>query len=96
MFVVIFKAITNVQDAHYQQTVSIMRDLAFTQYNCQDFLAVTDDKQEIAISYWLSEDDIRAWHADSQHAVAQKLGQDKWYQSYSVEVAQITRSYQMP
>ncbi|NVK56533.1 MAG: antibiotic biosynthesis monooxygenase [Alteromonadaceae bacterium] len=93
MFAVIFKAITGNQDPQYSQTVGVMRELAFSKYNCQDFIAVTEGEQEIAISYWLSETDIQNWHKDSQHAVAQKLGQGKWYKSYSVEVVEIKRSY---
>jgi heme-degrading monooxygenase HmoA len=93
MFAVIFKAKTGKQDNQYSDTVNVMRDLAFEKYNCKDFIAVTEGKQEIAISYWDNEDDIRRWHADSQHAVAQKLGQEKWYTSYAIEVTEIKRSY---
>ena len=93
MFVVIFKAKVGQQDAHYSETVAQMRELAFSQYNCQDFIAVTEGDQEIAISYWLSEEDIRNWHRDSQHTVAQKLGREKWYTSYTVEVLEIKRHY---
>jgi len=42
---------------------------------------------------WLSEDDIKRWHQDSQHAVAQQLGRDKWYKSYVVEVVKVKRRY---
>ncbi|MCC2607493.1 antibiotic biosynthesis monooxygenase family protein [Planctobacterium marinum] len=94
MYAVIFKAKTGAQDAQYSETVALMRDLAFAHYNCQDFIAVTEGQQEIAISYWLSEQDIKDWHKDSQHAVAQKLGREKWYTSYIVEVVEIKRRYQ--
>ena len=93
MFAVIFKAITGKQDPQYAETVATMRELAFSKYNCQDFIAVTEGTQEIAISYWLSESDIQNWHKDSQHAVAQKLGRDRWYSSYTVEVVEIKRHY---
>ena len=93
MFAVIFKAKTGRQDAQYSQTVATMRDLAFSKYNCQDFIAVTEGTQEIAISYWLTERDIQNWHKDAQHRVAQKIGRKKWYASYTVEVLEIKRSY---
>jgi heme-degrading monooxygenase HmoA len=93
MYAVIFKAIANVQDDEYSQMVTVMRDLAFTKYNCQDFITATEGEREIAISYWLSEDDIQRWHQDSQHNIAQKLGREKWYKSYSVEIVKIERSY---
>ena len=93
MFAVIFKARTGQQDLHYSETVATMRDLAFSKYNCQDFIAVTEGEQEIAISYWLSESDIQNWRRDSQHVVAQKSGREKWYTSYTVEVVEIKRRY---
>lgn len=93
MFAVIFKAKTGDQDSQYSETVATMRELAFGKYNCQDFIAVTEGEQEIAISYWLSESDIQNWHKDSQHAIAQKLGREKWYSAYTVEVVEIKRSY---
>lgn len=93
MYAVIFKAIDNQQDADYSKMVKVMRELAFEKYNCQDFLAVKEGDQEIAISYWLNEDDIKHWHQNSQHSVAQQLGRDKWYKSYVVEVVEIKRRY---
>ncbi len=93
MFAVIFKAKAGVQDNSYSESVKVMRDLAFGKYNCVDFIAVQEGDQEIAISYWNSEQDIVGWHQDAQHAVAQKLGKEKWYQSYTVEVAEIKRRY---
>ena len=93
MFAVIFKAKTGKQDAKYSQTVNLLRELAFKHYNCQDFIAVTEGKQEIAISYWLSEQDIKHWYNDSEHKIAQKLGKTHWYQSYMVEVVEIKRRY---
>ena len=93
MFAVIFKAKVGAQDKHYLDTVAVMRDLAFEQYACIDFIAVSEGDQEIAISYWHCEEDIKRWHQDSKHAVAQKLGQDKWYSSYTVEVVEVKRKY---
>ena len=93
MFAVTFKAKTGQQDQHYSETVATMRDLAFNQYHSQDFNAVTEGEQEIAISYWLSETDIQNWHKDAQHVVAQKLGKEKWYTAYTVEVVEIKRRY---
>lgn len=93
MFAVIFKAKVGTQNAQYSETVAAMRDLAFNKYNCQDFIAVTEGEQEIAISYWLSQTDIQNWHKDAQHVIAQRLGREKWYSAYTVEVVEIKRSY---
>jgi heme-degrading monooxygenase HmoA len=93
MFAVIFRAITKIQDQEYSKTVERMRELAFSQYGCLDFVAVTEGKQEIAISYWKSEDSIKRWKKDSEHILAQELGRKKWYESYTVQVVEIKRQY---
>ncbi|MFC1233917.1 antibiotic biosynthesis monooxygenase family protein [Vibrio sp. F74] len=96
MFAVIFKAKVGKQDKDYLDMVAVMRELAFSKYGCLDFIATSEGDQEIAISYWESEQDIQRWHNDAQHAVAQKLGKEKWYQSYVVEVVEIQRRYSYP
>ncbi|MDB1125927.1 antibiotic biosynthesis monooxygenase family protein [Vibrio algarum] len=96
MFAVIFKAKVGKQDKDYLDMVAVMRELAFSKYGCLDFFAVSEGDQEIAISYWESENDIQRWHSDTQHTVAQKLGREKWYQSYTVEVVEIQRRYSFP
>jgi heme-degrading monooxygenase HmoA len=92
MFVVIFRATTKEVDEEYQHTAERLRDLALTGYGCLDFISVTKGKEEIAISYWESEQQIRDWKNDPQHKLAQARGRDKWYGSYSVDICEVTRS----
>jgi heme-degrading monooxygenase HmoA len=93
MFVVIFRAKVRQFDADYSTMAAQMRELALTQFGCLDFTAVTEGEQEIALSYWPDEASIRAWKQHADHLMAQKLGRERWYAAYSVEIAQITRSY---
>lgn len=93
MFAVIFRAKTGQQDQDYIDTVNKMRELAFEKYGCLDFIAVTEGGEEIAISYWPSEQAILAWKSDPEHHQAQVLGREKWYQAYSVEIVEIKRKY---
>ncbi|RPI65075.1 MAG: antibiotic biosynthesis monooxygenase [Ignavibacteriae bacterium] len=72
---------------------SRLRDLALGLCNCREFVAATSAGQEISLSYWDSEEDIRAWKAQSDHVIAQQLGRKDWYTSYEVQVAEIKRSY---
>ncbi len=51
------------------------------------------DGEHISIIHWESAELLRAWTDDLRHAVAQRLGRDKWYEAFSVEVAEIKRSY---
>ena len=93
MFIVIFRAKVRRTDNEYTQVASRMRELALSQFGCLEFTAVTEGQDEIALSYWPSEAHIRAWKSHSEHALAQQLGRERWYESYIVQVAEITRDY---
>lgn len=93
MYAVIFRAKAGVQDSEYGKTVTRMRELAFEKYGCLDFVAVTEGKNEVTISYWENEEAIRLWKNDSEHALAQETGREKWYESYVVQVVEIKREY---
>lgn len=95
MYAVIFRAMVGVQDKEYEAAVQRMRELAFTQYGCLEFFAVTEGKQEVAISYWNNMESIQAWKNDIDHLEAQERGKKGWYESYRVEVVEIKRQYEM-
>ena len=92
MYAVIFKATFNdaayANDEEYVATARALRALAFSEYGCIDFVACTEGKQELAVSYWPSLEHIKAWHQDPAHQRAQALGKAKWYETYSVTVSQ--------
>ncbi len=94
MYVVIFKAKAKALDADYAATAERLRTLALEQFNCIAFEAVTEGDREIALSYWRSEADIRAWKQHVPHLDAQQAGRSRWYSAYSVEVARIERRYE--
>ena len=92
-YVVIFKAKIKALDEQYFQTAQLLREKALSQFNCQKFEAISEQNFEIALSYWNSLADIQAWHHDAEHQVAQQLGKEQWYQSFSVEICKIERHY---
>jgi heme-degrading monooxygenase HmoA len=96
MFVVIFRAKVHQTDNEYTQVAARMRELALGQFGCLEFSAVTEGSDEIALSYWLSEEHIRAWKSHAEHVLAQQLGREHWYESYIVQVAEISRQYRFP
>ena len=73
-----------------------LRELALSRYGCTEFVSLTQGNQEIAISYWESEAQIRAWKQDAEHLLAQARGRSKWYKSYRVQVVEIKRDYAFP
>lgn len=93
MIVVIFRATIRAVDSEYFQVAARMRTLAIEEYGCLAFHAVTEGQTEIALSYWPSEEAIAAWRSHPEHRAAQETGQQRWYESYSVEVATVTRGY---
>lgn len=93
MFVVIFRAKARALDADYSAMAAQMRELALTQHGCLDFTAVTQGDEEIALSYWPDEASIHAWKQHTDHLAAQHLGRERWYASYSVEIAEVRRCY---
>jgi heme-degrading monooxygenase HmoA len=96
LFVVIFRAKVRQLDEEYSRVAGRMRDLALAQFGCLEFHAVTEGKDEVALSYWPDEQSIRAWRNHPEHVLAQQAGRDRWYVSYSVQVAEVTREYRVP
>ncbi|WP_020674470.1 antibiotic biosynthesis monooxygenase family protein [Geopsychrobacter electrodiphilus] len=93
MYAVIFRAEIKGLDEAYFEMASRMRDLAINKYGCVEFRAVTERNQEIAISYWNNQDQIKAWKNDPEHQKAQELGKSKWYKAYQVQITEIIRKY---
>lgn len=96
MFVVIFRATAERLDDEYSRVARRLRDLALTEFGCLEFHAVTEGTNEIALSYWPDEEKIRIWKQNSDHLIAQELGRENWYASYSVEICEVKRCYRFP
>jgi heme-degrading monooxygenase HmoA len=93
VFAVIFRAEVAVFDDEYAEVAARMRDIAIREFGCREFTSCMEGSQEVAISYWDNEDQIKLWKQNAEHLVAQGKGRTKWYKSYSVEVVEIVRSY---
>jgi len=59
MYAVIFRAEINELDSRYSEMASRMRELAINKYGCIEFTSVTEGAQEIAISYWQDQEQIK-------------------------------------
>ena len=94
MYAVIFKAEINELDDSYLKIAKRMRELAIKDYNCIEFTSCTEGNTEIAISYWLNKEAIRAWKKNPEHQQAQELGKSKWYKSYQVQVVEVLNQYE--
>ena len=47
----------------------------------------------ITVSYWDSLDAIKIWRDVAEHQEAQRLGREKWYDTFDLHVAKIEKSY---
>lgn len=93
MYAVIFKAEFKLQERDYSETAERMRELAINKYGCLEFVSVCEGENEISISYWESEDQIKRWKQDEEHVKAQEKGKALWYKSYNIKVCEVMRSY---
>jgi heme-degrading monooxygenase HmoA len=96
-YAVIFTSVRTPADAAgYAVTADRMVELARQQ---PGFLGVESarggDGLGITVSYWTSEDAIRAWREQAEHQLAQAAGREKWYAAYELRVARVERAYGM-
>ncbi len=91
-FAVIFTSLRTDGDNGYAAMADLMDQLARRQ---PGFLGVESAREGVGItvSYWRDEESIIAWKREVQHAAAQRLGQERWYEAYRVRVARVERDY---
>lgn len=91
MYAVIFRATVAELDDEYSRMAERLKVRAFEMYGCQDFVSVTEGNEEIAISYWETEQQIHDWKKDPVHRLAQARGREKWYESFSIEICEVIK-----
>lgn len=89
---VIFTNVQTDDTAGYAEMAARMESLAAEQPGYLGFESARSGLG-IAVSYWATDDDARAWKQVAEHADAQRLGADRWYASYRVRVARVEREY---
>ena len=47
----------------------------------------------ITVSYWESEEAIRAWRRHAEHAATREQGRARWYAHFEIRVARVERAY---
>jgi heme-degrading monooxygenase HmoA len=95
-YAVIFTAQRTAGDKGYSKMAEHMEELAKKQ---PGFLGIESAESpegfEITVSYWDSEESIRAWKAQAEHLMAQKQGRKLWYEHYEIRIAKVERAYNM-
>jgi heme-degrading monooxygenase HmoA len=74
----------------YETAAQRMAELAAAQ---PGFLGIESARDAqgfgITVSYWTSLEAIHAWKAHAEHQEAQKLGKQKWYQSFKIKICKV-------
>lgn len=92
-YAVIFASVRTAGDHGYAAMAERMVELAAGR---DGFLGVDGargpDGLGITVSYWRDVDAIAAWKADAEHRIAQELGRERWYESYTLRIAKVERA----
>jgi heme-degrading monooxygenase HmoA len=64
------------------------------------FLGVDSTRDEsgfgITVAYFDSEENIRLWRNQAEHAATRERGKREWYEHFEVRVAKVERAYNGP
>ncbi len=93
MYLVVFTAELAEPDHKYFALAEKLRQLAFDEYGCLEFQAINKGRTEVAISSWLSLEDIKRWKQDPVHQSAQRLA-TKWYKSWKITITEVIKEYE--
>lgn len=94
---VIFTAQRREGDQGYGAMAEKMGEMAQGQPGFIGLESTRDDTGlGITVSYWSDEAALKAWKQVAEHALAQKLGKDRWYAYYTLRVAKVERAYDGP
>ncbi len=91
-YAVIFTSVRTEVEQGYAEMANLMVKMAHEQ---EGFLGVESARNEIGItvSYWKDLESIKNWKNNLDHLQAQRMGKQKWYESYKVRIALVEREY---
>ena len=52
---------------------------------------VAADGERLAVVWWRDRETLDLWRHDLQHRTAQRLGRERWYTFYEIDVAEVVR-----
>lgn len=93
-YAVIFSSQRTEGDNGYGETAQRMAELAAQQ---PGFLGMEStrgaDGFGITVAYFDTEENIRAWKHNIEHAAARQKGRELWYAHYEIRIAKVERAY---
>ena len=92
--VIFVSDVTGIDLRGYGEAAAAMAAMAAAQPGYRGIDSVRGgDGVGITISYWTDEAAAVAWRGNPDHAAIRDRGRGVWYRSYSLHVAEISRSY---
>ena len=100
MIIVLFRSkLTAAAGDDYAQMAQAMKAHALNFEGFIDIKAYTaDDGERMTIVRWKDLETLKPWSEDMKHQAAKRLGREKWYQYYRIEIATLVdeRSFVRP
>ena len=50
-----------------------------------------EDGERLTVVWWQDEATLKAWREQVRHRAAQRIGRERWYEYYKLEVAEVVR-----
>lgn len=93
-YIVAFSSQRTEGDNGYGEMSIAMEKLALQQSGCLGAESVRGaDGFGITNSFWKDEASMKAWKANVDHQLAQKLGREVFYSHYIIRIAKVERDY---
>ena len=91
MLVILFRAKNTPEaGADYESMGAAMFDHAQNQPGFVDYKEYrAEDGEKLTVVRWKDEATLEQWRNDPKHRAAKKLGRERWYESYHIEVAKV-------
>lgn len=92
-YVVMFTSVRTEVDVGYAEAAQRMLELAAQQPGFLGVESARSDGLGITLSYWQSEEAIRAWREHAEHSAVREQGRADWYAAFTTRVAKVERAY---
>jgi heme-degrading monooxygenase HmoA len=92
MIVILFRSKLVDAPEGYAEMAQEMTALAKTMPGFIDMkLFKADDGERLTVVWWQDEETLKGWREQARHRLAQRVGRERWYEYYKLEVAEVMR-----
>jgi heme-degrading monooxygenase HmoA len=76
----------------YEEMAGEMESLARSHPGFIDVKAFkAEDGERLTLVWWENAETLRTWAENVRHLQAQRMGRERWYEYYKIEVAEVVR-----